>query len=50
MLRHLILVEMAGVEPASRDGVKVTSTCLFCLLALVPAQRRQTGSLKNDQL
>ena len=31
MLIHLILVEVAGVEPASRRGMMKTSTCLFHL-------------------
>ena len=50
MLNDLVVVEMAGVEPASRSGVKVTSTCLFCLLNLIPGHRRQTGRSGNGQL
>ena len=35
MLIHLILVEVAGVEPASRRGTAKTSTCLFHLQLLI---------------
>ena len=32
--REFVLVEVAGVEPASCDGITPASTCLFCLFCL----------------
>lgn len=32
--RELEMVEVAGVEPASCDGITPASTCLFCLFCL----------------
>ena len=32
--REWLLVEVAGVEPASCDGITPASTCLFCLFCL----------------